>query len=182
MPARARLIVWSSPNARSLVTVTVELPPASAIAAGLTATVSEASSSSVIVTVVGVTVSPLALPFTATVSSGSSMASSVGSSEKVALAVDMPAGRVIVKGATAVKSVPAVAVPEPTLTVTALSAEKVVEPPSVAVTLTIAALAASSATLVGAAVRAMVVGGSSSSMMVSPALLYLAPSQVISPE
>ena len=81
----------------------------------------------------------MAVPVTATVSLFSSTSSSVGSRLKVPVCDRVPAGIVIVKSLTVAKSVPEVAVPEPTLTVTGVALER--EPPfSVAVTVIVVAL------------------------------------------
>ena len=146
---------------------------ASPSAADAAATETVAVSSSVIVTLAASTVRPLpsgAVPVTATVSLPSTIASSVGSSEKVAVPVFEPATMVRVKSVTAAKSVPDVAVPLPTETVTAVAAVRATPPSRVPVTVMVAASDAFSATSVGATVRVTLVGAVSSSVMVPVAL------------
>ena len=147
-------------------TVKVTALPSAADAA---ATETVAVSSSVIVTLAASTVRPLpsgVVPVTATVSLPSTIASSVGSSEKVAVPLFEPATMVSVKSVTAAKSVPEVAVPLPTETVTAVAAVSATPPSRVPVTVMVAASDAFSATSVGATARVTLVGAASSSVMV----------------
>ena len=116
----------------------------------------------------GSTDSPVTVvvPRTATVSSGSSMLSSTGTSVNVPISLVMPAGIVIVKFATAAKSVVNVAVSAATETATSVGSLRA-DPSSAAVTVTIRSPpVASSGMLAGATLSVSVVEAASSSVMV----------------
>ena len=127
------------------VAVTVLTPPSSLIEVLDSASVTVGvSSSSVISTSASVTDRrPGAEPVMATVSSGSSVLSSVGIKRNVPVPDAWFAPIMMVNSVTSVKSVPETAVPEPTVTVTAVSLPRV-PPFSRAVTVTVVAPAPSS--------------------------------------
>ena len=126
------------------VTVTCVDPSPSSTVAGSTDRITfvGVASSSVIVTVAASTSRPVALPLTVTVSDPSATSSSVGSRSKVAVPSVASASMSSVKLPTAVKSVPDVAVPSPTVTVTDVAAVNAA-PSSVPVTVMRVALSPS---------------------------------------
>ena len=135
----AALEAWSSEA------VTVVTPLSSLIESSVRDNVTVgAESSSVIRTSAPVIVKPCTVvePFTSKVSSDSSTVSWVGSRLKVPVCEDWFAGIEIVKLFTALKSVPEVAVPDSTLTVTGVALPRV-PPFRVAVTVMSVALAPS---------------------------------------
>ena len=115
-------VVLAAPSSLP-VTVTVVEPAPSETAVGFTESVTllDAVSSSVIVIVAESTASPVALPMTNSVSSLSSTSSFVGTRLNVAVPRVSLAGMVSVKSETVAKSVPAMAVPLSTYTVTDVS-------------------------------------------------------------
>ena len=135
------------------VTATVVEPAPSETLVGSTerVTLVDAASLSLIVRVAESTFSPFAVPLTVSVSAPSAMSSSVGINAKVCVPSVWLAGMVSVKLLTVSKSVPAVAVPLSTDTVTAVAL--VDAPPSrVPVTVTVVEPAPSE-TLVGSTER-----------------------------
>ncbi len=112
------------------------------------------ASLSAIVTVAGVTVLMPCVPCTVSVSPPSDTLSPITVSVKVAVPLDSFAGMVTLKGVTAVKSSPAVAVPSATVALTTVASGRVTLPGKDAVTV-ICVLPLSSSTSSGSTPRTM---------------------------